>query len=187
LEKKFKIPVFTENDANCFVLGEKYFGKGKKYKNIAGVIIGTGLGTGIIINEKLYSGSNGGAGEFGQITYLKHNVEYYCSGKFFEKEYKMKGESLYERVLKNDAKAFRIFNEYGKHLGKALSIIINSTDPEIIILGGSASKAYRFFKNSMICSLKESVYRRTFQSIRITVSDNKDAALLGAASLCFKN
>ena len=185
LEKKFKIPVFIENDANCFVLGEKYFGKGKKYKNIAGVIIGTGLGTGIIINEKLYSGSNGGAGEFGQITYLKHNVEYYSSGKFFQKEYDIKGENLYEKASKNNAKAIKIFNEYGRHLGKALSVIVNSIDPQIIILGGSVSKSYKFFKNTMLKSLKGSVYKQTFKNLKISVSSNKDIAVLGAASLCF--
>jgi len=185
LEKKFKIPVFIENDANCFALGEKYYGEAKKYKNIVGVIIGTGLGAGIIIDGNLYSGTNGSAGEFGQIIYLKHNIEYYCSGKFFQKEYKIKGEILYEKASKNNSKSVKIFNEYGRHLGKALSLIINSIDPDIIILGGSVSKSFKFFKNSMLKSLKESIYKTTFRNIKVIVSKKKDIAVLGAALLCF--
>ena len=65
IEKKFKVPVSINNDANCFALGEKHFGK--KYNNMVGLIIGTGVGAGIIINGKLYCGHNCGAGEFGSI------------------------------------------------------------------------------------------------------------------------
>ena len=182
IEKKFKVPVAINNDANCFALGEKYFGKGKHYNDIVGLIIGTGVGAGIIINKKLYCGNNCGAGEFGKIPYLSHNVEYYCSGQFFQKEYNLKGEELCQKLNK---KSKRIFEIYGRHLGKALSMIVNSVDPQIIILGGGVSKNYNLFKDSMLESLKESVYRNTFKNIRVDVSSVKNVAILGAASLCF--
>ena len=83
LEKKYKIPIFINNDVNCFALGEKYFGIGKKYQNMVAVTISTGLGAGIIINDKLYSGHNCGAGEFGEVVFKDHNFEYYCSGQYF--------------------------------------------------------------------------------------------------------
>lgn len=135
LEKKFKVPVFINNDANCFALGEKYFGNGKKYDNLVGLIFGTGVGAGIIINRRLYHGKNGAAGEFGQITYLGHDVEHFCSGKFFRRNCKTKGEILFKKALKGDKNAKKIFEDYGKHLGKALSIVVNSVDPPIIIMG----------------------------------------------------
>jgi glucokinase len=53
IEAKYNIPVYVNNDANCFVMGEKYFGKVKAYSNIAGLIIGTGLGSGLVLNNHL--------------------------------------------------------------------------------------------------------------------------------------
>ena len=62
LEEHFQIPVYINNDANCFALGEKHFGKGLGRKNLMGLILGTGLAAGIIIDNKLYNGHNCGAG-----------------------------------------------------------------------------------------------------------------------------
>ncbi|MGE5805224.1 MAG: ROK family protein, partial [Ignavibacteria bacterium] len=87
IEEINQIPAYVDNDANCFVIGEKYFGEAKNYKNIVGLIIGTGLGSGLILNNHLYSGNNYGAGEFGMIPYKDHNYEYYCSGQFFINEF----------------------------------------------------------------------------------------------------
>src|SRR3989338_5272547 len=67
LKKIYSVPVFVENDANCFALGEKYYGKAKGYNNIVGVTLGTGLGVGVLINNKLFSGNSGSAGELGGI------------------------------------------------------------------------------------------------------------------------
>jgi glucokinase len=55
LEEQFNVPVYVNNDANCFTVGEKYFGIGKRFSNIVGITMGTGLGAGIIINNRLYS------------------------------------------------------------------------------------------------------------------------------------
>jgi glucokinase len=84
LNKHFKVPVFVNNDANCFALGEFLFGKGRDCGSMAGLTIGTGLGCGLIIDQKLFNGRNGGAGEFGMIPYLAHNFEYYASGQYFQ-------------------------------------------------------------------------------------------------------
>ena len=65
MQDRYQIPVYVENDANCFALGEYYFGKGQGYHSMIGLTLGTGLGSGLIINQKLYAGKNGGAGEFG--------------------------------------------------------------------------------------------------------------------------
>ncbi|MBC8491251.1 MAG: ROK family protein, partial [Candidatus Marinimicrobia bacterium] len=83
LEARFDCPVYVNNDANCFVLGEKYFGKARSFANIVGITLGTGFGAGIIINNHLYVGKNCGAGEFGMVSYNDRNYEYYCSSQFF--------------------------------------------------------------------------------------------------------
>lgn len=58
LENRYKVPVYINNDANCFALGEKYFGKAQSYKSIVGLTIGTGMGSGLIFNSRLFEGAN---------------------------------------------------------------------------------------------------------------------------------
>lgn len=82
LQERFSVPVYINNDSNCFALGVKLFGEGRKYRNLVGMTIGTGVGTGIIINGELYSGQNTGAGEIGSLPYLSHDFEHYCSSGF---------------------------------------------------------------------------------------------------------
>ena len=69
MEERYNLPVFVNNDANCFAIGEYYFGKGKGSTNMIGLAIGTGLGSGLIINKKLFAGPNCGAGEIGMADY----------------------------------------------------------------------------------------------------------------------
>lgn len=185
LKKKFKIPVYINNDANCFVCGEKYFGKAKKYKNVLGLIIGTGLGAGIIINEELYAGKNCGAGEFGMIQFKDKSYEYYCSGQFFINKYHTTGEELFKRAENGEKKALKIFSEFGSNLGEAIKTIMYSLDPEIIILGGSVSMSFKYFKDKMYKSLNNYYYSRAIDKLEIQVSEIKNIAILGAASLCY--
>jgi glucokinase len=81
MEERFQVPVLINNDANCFAVGEYYFGKGNEGDSMVGLTIGTGLGSGIILKGKLYSGKNCGAGEFGMIDYLDQHIEYYASAE----------------------------------------------------------------------------------------------------------
>ena len=76
MEQRFQKPVLINNDANCFALGEFYFGKGRGCKSMVGLTVGTGLGSGIIIEQKLYSGKACCAGEFGMIPYQDKFYEY---------------------------------------------------------------------------------------------------------------
>ena len=187
LEKRYKIPVLINNDANCFALAEKHFGSARNYRNIVGVIIGTGFGAGLVINNKLYCGNNCAAGEFGKIIFKDKTIEDYCSGKFFIKKYKLTGEELYNLAMKNNKKALNAFNEFGKNLGLGISMVINSIDPEIVVLGGSISKSYMFFKRTMFMSLKKYSYNQVYKNIKIKPSKIKNAGVLGAVSLFFDN
>ena len=184
LEDKFSIRAEINNDVNCFVLGEKFFGKGKQFKNIVGLAMGTGLGGGIILDNKLYSGMNGGAGEFGLIKYLDKNYEFYCSGQFFKDMHGLEGEKLLEKAKSLNKKAIRIFEEFGEHVGIMISAIMYSLNPEIIILGGSVSSSYKYFKNSMLDALKSHEFKVQVSQIKIQKSTLKFSAVLGAAKLC---
>ena len=185
LESKFNAPVRINNDAKCFALGEKCFGCAKKYGNIAGIILGTGFGVGIIIDNKIYAGSNCAAGEFGRLLLKDKTIEDYCAGKFFKNKYWIKGEKLAEMAKNGNKKALRIFKEYGKNLGLGVATVVNAIDPEIVVLGGSVSKSYNFFRKPFLDSLKTHVYKSVYRNIVIKPSRLDEAGVLGAASLFF--
>lgn len=185
LEAHFKIPVRITNDANVFALGEKFFGKGGPYKNMVGVTLGSGLGTGIIIDNKLYSGAYSSAGELGLIPYNGKILEDYCSGKFFQQEYDMKGEEVYTLAQQGDAAALEIFREFGKHLGNAINIILIILSPEAIFLGGSISKSFRFYEKSLKETLDTFPFKKVLDQLVLEPSQTPNISILGAAALIF--
>jgi glucokinase len=186
LEKEFKIPVFINNDANCFALGEFTYGKSKNYRNVIGLSLGTGIGMGIIINKELYNGVLCGAGEIGMLGYKDSIIENYSGSFFFLKNYNATAKKLALDAKKGEPTALEAFNEYGKHLGETIKAIVYLFAPEVIILGGSISKAYPYFKNSMLESLKTFAYQEQIKNLLIEVSITKGSAILGASSLCFQ-
>ncbi|WP_062038276.1 ROK family protein [Lentimicrobium saccharophilum] len=183
LEKQFGIPVLINNDANCFVLGEKYFGSGKNVSNLTGLILGTGVGAGLIMNNKLVPGHNCGAGEFGMVSYLEHDYEYYCGGGNFELLYGNSAVEISRLAGAGNPEALRIWNTYGKHLAELIKLVLYTADPQSIVLGGSLSQAYPFFKESMLQSLQTFAFRNTLKNLSIHVSELEYAGVLGAACL----
>ncbi|MCH7859762.1 MAG: ROK family protein [Candidatus Marinimicrobia bacterium] len=186
LEEKYAVPVQVNNDANCFALGEKTFGKGQDCQSIIGLIIGTGFAAGIIMNNRLYAGANCGAGEFGMIPYLDTIYEHYCCGQFFTLHKGQTGEQLFHQALNGDQAALKIFSEYGDHLGNGIKTILYAYDPEMIILGGAVRAAFRFFKESMWSAIQSFAYPESIKGLRIEVSEFENIAILGAAALCYE-
>lgn len=187
LEERFKIPVFVNNDANCFALGEKYFGVAKDYDNIAGITIGTGMGVGIIIHGKLYSGRNAGAGEFCSIPYKEYDYEYYCSSKYFEEKYGIRNDVLFSRAQKKDKIALAIYEMFGIDLGNAVKTIMYALDPDAIVIGGRLAEAYDYFKDSMHKTIKTFIYKSSLKQLQILVSTEPNISIYGAAALCFED
>jgi glucokinase len=183
LEQRYNIPVLINNDANCFALGEYYFGKGKKTDSMVGLTIGTGLGSGLILNKQLYTGTHCGAGEFGMIPYMDQCIEYYASGQFFKNVYGIEGEVAFQRALNGATEAIDMYCEFGTHLGNAIKTILFALDVELIILGGSVSKAFTLFEKSMWNSIMEFPYKETANSLKIEVSELENSGILGAAAL----
>ncbi len=183
LEDLYSIPVLVNNDANCFALGEKYFGKAVGYRSVIGLIMGTGFAGGIIINGKLYAGPNCGAGEFGMIPYLDSIYEHYCCGQFFARHVRQTGEEVFQRAARGDQEAVDIFADFGRHVGQGIMTILYAYDPEVIVLGGSVRKAFRFFKDAMWESIRSFGFPNSLKSLKIEVSDLEHSAILGAAAL----
>jgi glucokinase len=187
LEKEFKLPVHINNDANCFALGEFTYGKAQQYNNVIGLSLGTGIGMGIIINKALYNGVLCGAGEIGMLPYKDSIIENYASSFYFSHNYNSTAKSMAQDAKKEDLIALKAFKEYGEHLGEAIKCILYLYAPDALILGGSISKAYPYFKDSMFEKLKSFAYHKQIENLVIEVTNTKGSAILGAAALCTQN
>jgi len=185
MQDRYHLPVYINNDANCFTLGEFYFGKGRGCDSLIGLTVGTGLGSGIIINKKLYVGKNGGAGEFGMIDYLDKYYEYYASGQFFKNVYQTDGEVVFIKAKEGDDKAIKMYEEMGRHLGNAIRTILYALDIGLIILGGSVRHAFPYFSNALWQSLQSFVFKNVLKNLRIEISALENSGILGAAALYY--
>lgn len=184
VEKRFKLPVFQNNDANCFALGEAWFGAGKEYINMVGVTLGTGLGGGIIINRKIHTGLAGGAGELGCFSFQGGIVEDTCSAALFANKYKKSGTELYEAAKKGEQEALAAFDELGRNIGEMLRTVMFILAPEAFIIGGSVAGGWEFLEKPI---------REEIDKFPVDLISNKtelkkalldNAGLYGAAALC---
>lgn len=183
LEGRFGVPTYVNNDANAFAVGEYCFGKGRAFRNMIGMTLGTGLGTGVIIDGRLYSGGNCCAGEIGAMPHKGMTVEDYCAGRFFLREGGMAGGVAFERALAGDATAIGLFERYGRELAEAVMIVAYAYDPEAVIFGGSISAAFGIFQAAMREGLAAFAYPHVIERLVIESSELTDAAVLGAAAL----
>jgi fructokinase len=155
LEKALGRPVRLENDANCFALSEATDGAGKGAAVVFGVILGTGVGGGIVVNGKVLSGANAIAGEWGHNPLPLPSaqdlplpdcycgragcIETYLSGPGLARDHELRtGRRLPpdEIVALGDQSLGR----YVERLARALASVINLLDPDVIVLGGGMSK-----------------------------------------------
>lgn len=183
LEKEFSLLVSVNNDVNCFTLGEHRYGLAQNFSSVVGMTLGTGLGSGIIINNQLYAGSNCGAGEIGLLPYLDRNLEFYSCSSFFDQVHGISAYKTQQLAEKSDSRALKIWTEFGIHLGYVVKAVMYTYDPEIIILGGSISKGYRFFYPSLMEGLSDFAFPESLKKLKILPSQNENVALLGAAAL----
>lgn len=183
LEREFGVPVEVNNDCNCFAFGERYYGEGTAFRNIVCLILGTGVGAGIIVEDRLYYGHNTGAGEIGSLPYLQRDYEHYCSNHFFLGEYNISALEAFERAARKDKKALKMWDNIGTHIGALMNAVMFTYDPEAIILGGGISKAFDLFSDRMYETMAKFPYPETVDRLTIRLSRREDIGLLGASAL----
>ncbi|MCD6549989.1 ROK family protein, partial [bacterium] len=186
LERELSLRVKIENDANCFVLGEAVLGIGKKYKKVIGLTLGSGVGGGIVFKTapdrwQVYTGAFGSAGEFGHMTIKFDGVkcscgslgclEEYASEKFFKRKSKYSPKEIENQARKGNKKAIAIYREFGNYLGIGIANLVNILDPDIVVLGGSISKASPFFLKEAQKQARKRIlspYSKRFVKIKIS-------------------
>jgi glucokinase len=189
-EKRYQIPVIMDNDANCFSLGESYFGAGKASRVIIGFTLGTGLGCGIVINRKIYQGAHELAGEVWISPYGDGIIEDKISGKGLESIHRARTgqnsapRNIFESAGKNDCDALQSWVEFGKHLAYGIAWSVNLLDPDMVILGGSLSKGFNYFAPTMEEHLRKWINAIQAQEIAVVKAGLAEhGGMVGAACL----
>ena len=184
VEKEFALPVFQNNDANCFALGEAWFGAAKSYKNVVGITLGTGMGGGIIINRKVHTGLAGGAGEVGCFDFKGAIAEKSCSAAFFASEYQSTGAELYKQAQQKDKKALEAFRKIGHNIGEMINILMFILAPEAIVIGGSIASAWEFLEKPIREKIEKFPVEIIAKKTGLVKAELDNAGLYGAAALC---
>lgn len=182
-EKRLGVPAFVENDANAAVLGEKWLGLDRDVRNM--VYMFSGVGCGILINEEIYRGATGAAGELGitsvhaskeytqkiatqlgrwemDIGMVRHAKERIEKGETSVIKDYVKGElekihfrDIIRAIKERDALAMKIAEQAGQDLGKKVAFIVNLLNPEVVVIGGGIEDCGAPLLDSIKSSVKE--------------------------------
>lgn len=181
LEKRFGIPVFVNNDANCYALGAASRVKGA---TVLGVTLGTGTGVGIVIDGHLFSGPHCGAGELGAVSYNGLDYESFCSKKYFTGKGVTDIRAVSKEAQNGQEEAVELFREFGRHLGEFLAVLMYAYDADNIVFGGGIANTFPLFRDSLWETLKSRFpYENILNDLAIHVMPEEELALVGAASL----
>ena len=204
IELRLNRNIFFENDANCFALSEAYDGAGSKHNIVFGVIIGTGVGGGLIINKKIINGFNNITGEWGHNQmpfgsndkWNRHDcycgkkgcIETFLSGPGFSKHYydlfneKLDARIIQENANNGDEKALEFIFQYLDYLARGLAQVINIIDPGAIVLGGGVSNMKQIYGN-INAKLKKYVFSDTVNTEVVKNKFGDSSGVRGAADL----
>lgn len=210
------IPVALTNDANAAAVGEMTYGVAKGMKHFIMITLGTGVGSGIVINGEVLYGSDGFAGELGHTCAVRHNgrqcgcgkqgcLEAYCSAMGVARTARewlemseepsslraldsISSKDVYDAAKEGDAIAKRIFDYTGRILGEKLADFIEFSAPEAIVLFGGLARAKEFIYEPTIKAMNENVLPLWRNKVDLLFSQLKesDAAILGASALAWE-
>jgi len=213
IKKKMGIPVFLENDATVAILGESWKGHGSKFKNWIMLTLGTGIGGGAVINNKLYTGQGGNSMEFGHtsINYRgkkckcgnKGCLEIYASAtavvrftKTLIKRYpsssinkrtenkKLTSRIVYEEAIKGDELSNKVFKRVSFYLGVGIANFVNILNPEAVILGGGLSRAHKLIIPGTKIVVKDRALPGLKENIKFLITkDEEKIPSIGAAKI----
>jgi glucokinase len=184
LEARFGVPVYINNDANCYALGAYgLYPEDMRPETLVTVTLGTGMGIGVVDHGRLICGVNCGAGELGYLEYNGGCLEEFCSKQFFAK-YNADSYELSKAVEAGDEKAKAIFEEFGTHLGYAVTILMYAYDPSHIVFGGGIANAMHLFREPMMKSIRSRFpFSANVDRLQIDVQTSGKTPIIGASLL----
>lgn len=218
VKNRLKLPVFIDNDANAACVGEAKWGAGKGFNNVVCITLGSGLGSAVIIEGKIFRGRGYSAAEMGHICIERHGLRCNCGGRgcfetFVGNSYIVKeavrrlkrGERsmllkltngkyseitpklIDEASKKGDRFSINVWKRMGENVGIGLSNIVNTFNPEIIIIGGGVAKSGKVLFDSIRATVKDRaipIFTRDLKIRRARFIE--DAGTVGAAALVLK-
>ena len=214
MQAKFSVPVFIENDANAAALGEKWIGTGKEFSDFVLFTLGTGIGGGIIKDNRLFNV----AAEVGHMTIQAYGEKCFCGNSgcletcasaraiiskvisALEKGresmlrqlhggnvYKLTAEDIYRIAREGDSLAREALKDAGRCLGIGIANIINILSPQAVILAGGLTGAWDIYIQEAIKEASKRAFRELFEKVKIIPSLlGDDAGVIGSAGLVFQ-
>lgn len=209
------IPVTLTNDANAAAVGEMTYGAARGMKNFIMITLGTGVGSGIVINSEVVYGHDGFAGELGHVAAVRNNgrtcncgktgcLETYSSAigvartarewlelsnepSILRNIDNITSKDVYEAAIEDDALAIKIFEFTGNMLGRTFADFVAFSSPEAIVLFGGLARAKKFLTGPIEDAMNANLMPLWKNKIKIVYSELKesDAAILGASALAW--
>ena len=210
------LPVSLTNDANAAAVGEMTYGAARGLKDFIMITLGTGVGSGIVIDGKVVYGHDGFAGELGHVCVVRNGgrlcgcgktgcLETYCSAtgvartarewleatdepSLLREVEEISSKSVYDAAKAGDALAKRIFEYTGKILGRAFADFVAFSAPEAIVLFGGLARAKEYLYEPMLNAMNDNVLPIWKGKVKLIFSQLKesDAAILGASALAWE-
>ena len=215
-ERTDGIPVSLTNEANAAAVGEMTYGAARGMKNFIMITLGTGVGSGIVIDGKVVYGSDGFAGELGHVTVVRNNgrtcgcgrtgcLEAYCSAigvartarewlemsdepSLLRECDNITSKDVYEAAKEGDKLAIKVFDYTATLLGRTFADFIAFSAPEAIVLFGGLARSKEFLYEPMLKAMNDNVLKIWKDKVKIIFSSLKesDAAILGASALAWE-
>ncbi|MFD1385303.1 ROK family protein [Oceanobacillus oncorhynchi subsp. oncorhynchi] len=208
LQNELHIPVEIQNEANCGVHGEHLYGRGKNVSDLVYISIGVGIGTGIIIKNNLYTGTSGISGEMGHVTLNANGPKCRCGNhgcwelyaseqallEHVKKQKVLSGsndislEKLVAEAKTGNKEVLQILNTLGEYIGIGLTTVINTFNPEMVIIGNRISQFSRWLTNPVNHVLQDrlSYYHNENTEIKFSALGRYSSAL-GATSIAISH
>ncbi|MEZ5539971.1 MAG: ROK family protein [Pseudomonadales bacterium] len=197
-------PVRLANDADCFVLSEACAGVGRGADSVFGVILGTGVGGGVVIRQQLLKGPNNNAGEWGHNAMPGNSVEgrkvrfCFCgrencvenwlSGRSLGNSFRAAGLAIektqqgIDLMRQGDAVAVRVWNDYVQLLARALAVVINVVDPDVVVLGGGVSNVDELYRE-VPAAWEQWIFSDVVRTRLLKAEHGDSSGVIGAAWL----
>ncbi len=209
INKSYSLPIYMENDANAAAIAEKWWGSGQGYDSLAYIKIGTGVGSGLVINNEIYRGSSGSAGEIGHTTIETNGRLCRCGNQGCMESYvglpgilmdarnglsndpewesqlnKLSLAQIIQAAKDGNAVCIQLIQHAGKYLGIGMANMINLVNPGLLIIGGDLTEAGDILMDPVRSSMRERTIPFESHLEKITLGElGENAVALGAAAV----